>query len=130
MTIQMPSSRGHSITVIGAISEKQGLVHYSIINGSNDGTHFANFVSGLVKKVKGEAVVYMDNLSVHYTKRVRDFFNARVSQRFLPAYSCSLNPIERLWLVVKGKWRKAMLENGDNLEDDQCLDILKKLMDE
>ena len=126
----MPSSRGQSFTVIGAISEKQGIVHYQIINGSNDATHFANFVSGMVKKIRGEAVVYMDNLSVHYAKRVKDFFNDRVQQRFLPAYSCTLNPIEHLWLVVKGKWRKAMLENRDNLEDDQVMDILKTLLEE
>jgi hypothetical protein len=84
----------------------------------------------MVKKIRGEAVVYMDNLSVHYAKRVKDFFNNRVQQRFLPAYSCTLNPIEHLWLVVKGKWRKAMLENGDNLEDDQVMDILKALLDD
>lgn len=64
----MPSSRGHSISVIAAISERQGLVHYKIINGSNDTETFADFVQGLVKKVRGEAVVYMDNFSVHYSK--------------------------------------------------------------
>lgn len=31
MTILKPQGRGASVTVIGAISEKQGLVHYTIL---------------------------------------------------------------------------------------------------
>lgn len=26
---------------------------------------------------------------------------------FLPAYSCTLNPIEHLWNVVKNRWRRT-----------------------
>ena len=80
--------------------------------------------------MKGDAVVYMDNYSVHYSKRVRDFFNDRVMQRFLPAYSCCLNPIERLWNVVKTKWRKHMIECSQELDDEQSLDLLKSLLEE
>ena len=125
MVVQMPSNRGSSITVIAGISEKQGLVHYLVVNGSNDATTFANFVHGLVRKVHGDAVVYMDNYSVHYSKRVRDFFNDRVKQRFLPAYSCTMNPIEKLWLVVKEKWRRAMIEHERELSEEDCLDLIK-----
>lgn len=84
----------------------------------------------MVRKIKGEAVVYMDNLSVHYAKRVKDFFNQRVMQKFLPKYSCTLNPIERLWLVVKDKWRRAMLEHLDNLDHEGALELMKKLLEE
>ena len=54
-------------------------MHYKIINGSNDKDTFAEFVHGLVKAVRGEAVVYMDNFSVHYSKKVKEFFNERVT---------------------------------------------------
>ena len=79
MTLKMPSSRGHSISVIAAISSRKGLVHYKIVNGSNHKDTFAEFVYGLVKAVRGEAVVYMDNFSVHYSKKVKEFFNERVT---------------------------------------------------
>ena len=65
--------------MLAGISEKQGLIYYKIIQGSNNTDEFANFIHGLVRKIKGEAVVYMDNFTVHYSKRVRTFFNKRVS---------------------------------------------------
>jgi transposase len=110
MVLQMPSSRGKSFSVIGAISEKQGLVHYSILRESNTTETFASFTAELVEKIKGDAVVYMDNFSVHHSNLVKSQFNDRVMQRFLPAYTCTLNPIEKLWLVIKDKWRRAMIE--------------------
>jgi hypothetical protein len=52
-----------------------------------------------------------------------------VTQRFLPAYSCTLNPIEKLWLVVKDKWRRAMIQHSEGLKDEQCIELLKNLLD-
>ena len=65
MTLRKPDGRGKGVTVVGAISEKQGLVHYSILQSTNNAYTFSNFVLELVRKIKGEAYVYMDNLSVH-----------------------------------------------------------------
>ena len=75
MVLQMPSLRGTSISVIAAISEKQGLVHYKLISGSNNKSTLKDFVIEMVRKVKGEAVVYMDNLTVHHANEVKDAFN-------------------------------------------------------
>ena len=50
-------------------------MHYKLISGSNNKTTFKDFVIGIVRKVKGEAVVYMDNLTVHHAKYVKDCFN-------------------------------------------------------
>jgi len=108
------------------------LVHFSILRESNNKDTFAEFVRQLIGKIKGEAVVYMDNYSVHYSKKVKDFFDdskPRVIQRFLPSYSCTLNPIERLWLVIKEKWKRAMIQNIEGLEDDECVEILQQLLD-
>ena len=101
MTLRKPDGRGRGVTVVGAISEKQGLIHYSIIQESNITQTFSNFISELVHKIKGEAYVFMDNLSVHNAKVVKDHFNDRIKQMFLPPYSCSLNPIERVWHLAK-----------------------------
>ena len=78
MTLRKPDGRGKGVTVVGAISEKQGLIHYSIIQESNNTRTFSIFVSELVHKIKGEAYVYMDNLSVHNAKVVKEHFNDRI----------------------------------------------------
>jgi transposase len=110
MTIRKPDGRGRGVTVVGAISEKQGLVHFTVLLQSNNAEIFSTFVSEMVRKVKGEAYVYMDNLSVHTASQVKMHFNERIQQKFLPPYSCALNPIERLRNVAKQKWKRLMVE--------------------
>lgn len=128
MVLKMPSSRGKSMTIIGGISEKLGIVHFKIVRGSNDASSFKTFINELVRNTKGEAYVYMDNYSVHHSREVREYFNERIQQRFLPAYSCALNPIEKLWMLVKGQWRKKMLEKPQGLSDDEMEKELKEIM--
>ena len=47
--LTMPSNRGRSVTVIGAISAQLGLVHFKVFHGSNNSETFAQFARGLVK---------------------------------------------------------------------------------
>ena len=130
MVLEIPSNRGKSFTVIAAISEKQGLVHYSILNQSNTTETFTRFTAELLGQIKGDAVVYMDNFSAHHSTKVKEQYEGhRVTLRFLPAYSCTLNPIEKLWLVVKEKWRRAMIDARHELDDDQCVQLLQTLLE-
>ena len=46
-------------------------MHYKLISGSNNKKTFKDFVIEMVRKIKGEAVVYMDNLGVHHTLDVK-----------------------------------------------------------
>ena len=49
----------------------------------------------------------MDNLSVHHSSLVKKEFDNRFYHfQFLPPQSCELNPIERVWNIIKGQWRK------------------------
>ena len=105
-------------------------MHFKVISGSKNKKTFKDFVIEMVRKIKGEAVVYMDKLTVHHAKVVRECFNERVLPRYLTKYSCTLNPIEHLWLVVKEKWRRAMLEHLDNLDHLDSLKLLKSLLEE
>ena len=41
----------------------------------------------MVRKIKGEAVVYMDNLNVHHAMAVRLCFPDAVLTRYLPKYN-------------------------------------------
>ena len=121
MQIAKPDGRGRGVSVIGAISEKQGLVHYHVLPSTNNSLTFSLFISELVKKIKGEAYVYMENFSVHTSALVKSHFNDRIQQRFLPAYSCTLNPIEKLWMVAKHRWKKLMIEKPDLIKNDEDL---------
>ena len=49
--VRMPSNRGKSVTVIGAISSKLGLVHALIFTGSNDSKTFREFTHQMIKKI-------------------------------------------------------------------------------
>ena len=51
MVLEMPSSRNSSVSVIGAISERQGLIHYHIVKSTNNTESFKNFIGELVTKI-------------------------------------------------------------------------------
>jgi hypothetical protein len=48
----IPTKRGKSVTVIGALSNKVGMLHYEILTESNTKQTFLNFIIKLIEKVK------------------------------------------------------------------------------
>jgi transposase len=106
--LQIQNNRGKSFTVIGAIDGQEGIRHYKIIQSTNNSDHFTEFLRELMQRVGGsKCTLVMDNLSVHHSKKVRSIMkeNPSFETLYLPAYSCTLNPIETLWSVVKKNWR-------------------------
>ena len=64
----------------------------------------------------------MDNLSVHHSKIVTQQFDNRwFLHQFLPPQSCELNPIEKVWNIVKAQWRRNSY---------RILDVSKKKEDQ
>ncbi len=116
MKVELPDSRGQSISMIGALSTKDGLVHTAIFAGSNSVNTFLPFMINLRDKCSHHpTIVIMDNLQVHKNAEVSKLQTEKFTFRFLPPQSCALNPIERVWNVIKGKWRKCsyqVLENA------------------
>ena len=107
MALTIPTTRGHSITLIGALSEERGLFHYELISATNTGTTFAMFIAKLKQKCKGPTKLVMDNLSVHKSRSVMQYYDDKFQVMFLPTYSSVLNPIERVWNLIKQEWRKT-----------------------
>lgn len=103
MKVELPDSRGQSISMIGALSVHRGLLHTTTFAGTNNTESFHRFVTGLLAKcLDNQCVVVMDNLSVHKTKLIKEFFNeVNFQQKFLPPQSCNLNPIEKVWNIIK-----------------------------
>ena len=116
MKLSMIKERGPSITVIGAISEERGLVHSYITKENNDKMQFQHFLIGLKNKCKDRRVVLvLDNLPIHHAKLLNDVYDSNFKELFLPPYSSVLNPIERLWSVLKRKWTQGLYHFSDEL---------------
>ena len=64
-------------------------------------------------------ILILDNASWHRSDKINW---GRFEPVFLPAYSPDLNPIERLWLVMKSEWfSDSYAETDDQLIDRICL---------
>lgn len=75
-----------------------------------------------------KAILVLDNLPIHHSKKVKEVMEeCKFRVRFLPPYSCSLNPIEKVWHVVKNKWRKQLVKA--HKEDLTAVDALTRIDD-
>jgi len=109
--------------MIGALSIHHGLLLTQVFLGSNTVDSFLPFIQKL-KRINPlqKRIVVMDNLSVHHSKIVKEQFdNKGFIHQFLPPQSCELNPIEKVWNLIKGQWRKNSY---------RILDIAKKKEDQ
>ena len=131
MKLLLLKNRGPSITVIGGISEQRGLVHHHIISESNTAAHFEDFIVGLKRKSEGRrTLIVLDNLKIHYAKKNNHLYSKDFKLLFLPPYSSELNPIERLWAILKSKWRKNLqlyIEELRTIRETRSSDQLAKL---
>jgi transposase len=63
-------------------------------------------------------LLIFDNASWHKRKSINW---GKFQPLFLPPYSPDLNPIEALWLVMKGEWFSGFIaKNSDQLVDRLC----------
>ena len=95
--------------MIGALSIHNGLVHTEAFAGTNTVDSFLPFLQRLKEKCKARpTIVVMDNLSVHHSKAIKfQFDNHQFIAKYLPPQSCALNPIEQVWNVIKGQWKRT-----------------------
>ncbi len=111
MKVELPDTRGHSISVIGALSVRHGLLLTHVFQGSNNSYSFLKFIQDLKAKFEDNLTYeVMDNLSVHHSNLISKEFNLRFIVKFLPTYSCELNPIEKVWNLLKMKWTRTAHE--------------------
>jgi transposase len=66
-------------------------------------------------------VVVLDNLKVHHAKILEQVYDSNFKEMLLPPYSCELNPIERLWSVLKRKWVKNLYAFTEEINQQQHL---------
>jgi transposase len=73
---------------------------------------FSPFIEDLKSKCAGsKTIVVLDNLRVHHSKQLHEFLDEKTfSFQFLPPQSCELNPIEKVWSLLKNQYRKTAHE--------------------
>ena len=75
MRVEMLDLRGQSISVIRALSIQHGLILTHVFAGSNTVESFIPFIRELKWKcAKSKTIVVMDNLRVHHSKLLDQFF--------------------------------------------------------
>jgi transposase len=69
----------------------------------------------------------MDNLRVHHSRDTKvELDKMKYFVKFLPTYSCCLNPIERCWSLIKRKWYKLNID--PELENTSVRGLLFKVI--
>ena len=118
-------ARGHApwkrrrVTLIGALG-LGGIVALMAVAAATDAAVFLAFLEGVLApalKRRPEAVLVLDNLSVHKTPAVRAALDRTgISYRYLPSYSPDFNPMEPCWAKLKAHFRTRAARSMEALE--------------
>ncbi|CEP16601.1 hypothetical protein [Parasitella parasitica] len=139
--VEVPTARGTSIKILGAISP-QGIIDVSLrkpttVSGSKkrraDGKviettarvgtrteHFLFYLNNVMdvldkNNLRGFYIV-MDNAPIHKPNKVREYIEKRGFKCvYIPPYSPFLNPIEEFWSKVKFGVKRTPFDTGDTL---------------
>ena len=95
-----------------------GEVEYTAMNDySIDQDVFLSFLEGLRMRkgwYSGPLWLFVDNLGVHRTTKVKDFCNENeIFLIFNAPYNSAVNAVERLWAYSKQRWRTECLDIAD-----------------
>jgi transposase len=106
-----PDSKPKNVTLYGAITESKGIFSYH----QCETTNIENFVEFVAVMKRDElnlknAIIVMDNHSSHQSHIVKNLLaEEEVEIMYLPPYCSELNPIEKLWALMKQYWKKEMM---------------------
>jgi transposase len=99
-----PSVR-HKVGFFGALNLKTGQLITQEAPTFNAQT-FGDFMRYLLQSTQGKIFLILDNARWHRSKDLKEFLETnreRLVFIFLPAYSPELNPIERVWRIIRRK---------------------------
>ncbi|MBU0519716.1 IS630 family transposase [bacterium] len=101
--------------VVGAVNPKSG-EFFSLMVNRMDGDMFQVFLDQLAQETAGRNItLVLDNATWHHRKSLQWH---HLLPKYLPPYSPDLNPIERLWLVMKARYFCDWIAKDiDQLED-------------
>ena len=111
----VPAGHWCTTTMISSV-RLDGSTACMVVDGATDKDVFQAYVQHiLLPTLKAGDIVVMDNLSSHKNNQVKTMIESAGAQlRFLPPYSPDLNPIEKMWSLIKAILRtlKARTEEA------------------
>ena len=99
-----PSVR-HKVGFFGALNLKTGQL-VTQESPTFSAQTFGDFIRYLLQSTQGKIFLILDNARWHRAKELKEFFEVnrqRLVFIFLPPYSPELNPIERVWRIIRRK---------------------------
>jgi transposase len=84
--------------------------YFRLYPGAGRAPQVVDFLSHLLRHLKGQLLIIWDGLPCHRSRLVREYLEAqdgRITVEWLPAYAPELNPVEYLW----GYWKNHELPN-------------------
>ena len=84
------------------------ILDYDIYEESIDSLKFYSFINKIIKKLKDNGYTFVfDNVSFHHNKNVLELIkNSNNFYIFTPPYSPNFNPIENVFGIIKGIYKK------------------------
>ncbi|KAL4494473.1 hypothetical protein ABPG72_018365 [Tetrahymena utriculariae] len=106
-------------TLIGAL-EENSFIGYMIVEKGAKQEQFMGFMSLLIKNLlnRGDlqnCLFVFDNARIHYSNLMREYLLKYIPHLFLAPYSPQLNPIEKLWALLKSKLSKRSVRDLPSL---------------
>ncbi|KAA6335476.1 hypothetical protein EZS27_016308, partial [termite gut metagenome] len=122
--ISIPQRGKERKTIFGCVSPLSGELVTQIADKGNTKTFFSLLFKVAEKYKRQKVYMVLDNVRFHHAKRLKpvlERYSHRMELVFLPPYSPDLNPIERVWWLMRkrvthNRWVKTMGERVDELE--------------
>ena len=126
----VPDARWKSLSILSTL-RNDGSTEAIVYEGGLTGELFKKWLKEcLLKTLKKDDILVMDNLSSHKVAGVKEMLsNAGIKLEYLPPYSPDLNPVESMWSKVKNSLRKIPKTKINELEKavGESLSKLKRL---
>jgi len=106
IVFKLSSSRGTSHTVVGAFSSDEGKPLCWQLAPHTNAESFVQFMALLLKHYCSDKCLFvLDNHTAHHSLVFRRFAEKHGLQLlYLPPGGSALNPIERVWAMLKPRW--------------------------
>lgn len=102
--ICLPQRKRERRTIFGCVCPHTGRLVTQVAERGNTITFF-NFLMIVLKAFQGKKVyMVLDNVRFHHAKRLKPIlvrYKHRMEFVFLPPYSPDLNPVERVWWLMR-----------------------------
>ena len=131
LKVSQESRQMKPLALIAAIESDRGLVSYAIREGSINAESFIDFLQQLKEHMLcPEICLYLDNLSVHKTRAVKEKFEElKIHPIYNIPYSPDFNGIESYFSLVKGEYKNLWMQLYIKEERIEPETLVRKILD-